>query len=109
MTENSWLKHCMKFLGARYSLGSESYNITDCSGILRSWYRLEYTANDFYQKIYTKAMPGRNACVFWVGEDGEAYHVAPVVGRGVVVNATKDGVVLTDWDQDDGYQILRWY
>lgn len=89
---------CLKFLGAPYLLGGEDTNGTDCSGILRAYFNLEFTANDFLQRLYIHET-GQIGAVFLIDDEGFAYHVMPEVGHGVVLDATtKHGVILRAWD-----------
>lgn len=89
--------HCLRYLGAPYLLGGESPQGTDCSGILRAWFNLEFTANDFWERLFIHPA-GAIGAVFLLDKDGFAYHVMPEVGAGVVCDATQTGVILRTWN-----------
>ena len=95
--DGDYRDHCLSFLGAPYLFGGENTLGTDCSGILRAYFRLEFTANDFLQRLFIHET-GLIGAVFLTDENGWAYHVMPEVGHGVVVDATQKGVILRAWD-----------
>lgn len=92
-----WRHHCLDYVGGKYAWGKESPEESDCSGILRAWHRLEYTANDFFHKLYTEEK-GTIGAVFLVDDEDFAYHVQPYVGEGVIVQARPPHITLVKWN-----------
>ena len=99
MVGDDYKERCLEFLGTPYELGGEDLTGTDCSGILRAYFNVEFTANDFYRRLFIH-QTGRIGAVFLTDEEDFAYHVMPEVGKGVVLDATtREGVILRSWNE----------
>ena len=94
--KDAFTRHCLRYVGGSYAWGKEDPRLSDCSGILRAWHRLEYTADDFYHKLYTET-EGRIGAVFLVDDQDHAYHVMPLVGQDVIINAQHPRIRLEPW------------
>ena len=108
---------------ARYARGKENLLATDCSGLL-SWpliclgYRVRLTADGFYHNIYIfdasrlEYERDRILAAFYL-KNGKARHTAPILGRGVILDAwdpqhmveLKDIVTTSAWYLRQGYDV----
>jgi len=102
---------CVKLLDIPYRWGEENLLGTDCSGtvcwpLLRMGYNIRTTAAGLYHKIFTTKSSysddtATQALFFRKG--GAITHVAPFVGRGVVLNAGETVRQLTS------AYLIRWF
>ena len=95
-TTQAYIEHCLQYVGGRYAWGKEDPELSDCSGILRAWFRLEFTADDFYHRLYTNT-EGEIGAVFLVDDQDHAYHVMPLVAQDVIINAQHPKITLEPW------------
>lgn len=85
--------------GASYEPGRENIFATDCSGTL-AWplfcmgYNIRLTAAQFYAEVFTHHVPiadikdfGAHTYAVFYERAGVVSHVAPIVGRGVILDA----------------------
>lgn len=97
-------RHCLEYLDTPYQWGGEDPYGADCSGVLRAYFNLEFTAHDFLERLYVHES-GTIGAVFLLDETGHAYHIMPELGQGVVLDMTQNrGGILRTWT--DG--ILRY-
>lgn len=93
---------CLMLLGASYELGRENLFETDCSGTI-CWplfclgYRIRMTAEDLAGRLFIHHVEdaetvqdylNRVLAVFFQ-RAGRVTHVAPIVGRGVIIDAVE--------------------
>jgi hypothetical protein len=93
MTFAAYREHCVQYIGAQYTWGGHSPHATDCSGILRAFFNLPFTANDFYHRLFTHKS-GDIGAYFFIDSFDHAFHVMPYIGDGMVIDAQLTGVVM---------------
>jgi hypothetical protein len=108
----------MLFAYSRYGWGDEEVGSADCSGAVCGalnmiGYPIRVTADALSKHWSEKRRAGERAevgdLVFWYQEDGQATHVAVIVGQGVLLNARPGGAVL-EWlaDEVERRKNVRW-
>ena len=104
--------------GAAYEPGRENVFATDCSGTL-AWplycmgYNIRLTAAEFFAQVFTHHVPigdvkdfGEHCYAVFYERAGALSHVAPIVGRGVLLDAvSRDQPVMLKAAEP----VLNWY
>ena len=90
VTPRHYRDHMLEYLDARYSLGHNTPEQSDCSGMFRALFKLDFKAKDFYERIFIHD-EGSLGAAFWTDHNGDAYHMAPLIGHNVVLNLSTNG------------------
>ncbi len=121
-----FIQYASKFAGAEYVLGSENIFQTDCSGLvcgplMMMGYNIRTTANDLSNRVFTEPVGKnepfyRSIQVVFFRELGisRVTHVAPIVGRGVILDAVKESdpvmykalAPVQSWYIRNGYEVF---
>ena len=90
----------LEYLDARYSLGHHTPEQSDCSGMFRALFKLDFTAQDFYERLFVNKT-GSLGAAFWKDETGYVHHMAPVIGHNVVLNLSTNGARFMSIESED--------